>query len=229
MDGSRFDALSRALVAGSSRRAATRLIGAIALGAPLAFREPSETVAKHKKHKKKHKGASPTPPPCPEGTRRCGDQCLSVLICCDETDCAGGRTCQQGTCVCPANRPHGDCPGSGVCQECCDISDCRPPASDGQECQAGQCVCTFAGTRRCPDGLCGSCCDDSECRGGQQCLSFGSDRHCQCAPVGETLCHGLCIPTGCAAFCDAPCAADPTCCGGLSCKPDSAGTPRCLP
>ena len=72
MDGSRFDALSRTLVAGHSRRGLAHLLGG--LGLLELFGQPV-TLAKrkHKKHKKKHKRPPPSTciPDC--NGRVCGD------------------------------------------------------------------------------------------------------------------------------------------------------------
>src|SRR5262249_38343340 len=68
MDGSRFDAWSRALVTGHSRRGLTRLLGGLTLGSLVSRVDFAEIGAKKKKHKKhKRHAISPpvSPPPSP--------------------------------------------------------------------------------------------------------------------------------------------------------------------
>jgi hypothetical protein len=197
MDERRFDTLTLSL-AGSRRRA---LGGVLAAALGLLRATEAEDAAAHDltskckrksgeqkktclKRARKH-NASHSTLTCPAGQRPCRGACLSVLICCDESDCAGGRTCQQGTCACPAEKPQ-VCPGSTICQQCCTVADCRPdPYNDGQVCQNGQCACTKANTRRCPSGspfpgICGYCCDNSECVSPETCWNFFGDTNPTC-------------------------------------------------
>jgi hypothetical protein len=88
MDGSRFDALSRSLAAGHSRRGLTRLLGSLALGGASSRLGVAESEAK-KKHKPKKKAC----PPCK--TRKKG-KCKGLLP--DGSACTGG-TCQGGVCL----------------------------------------------------------------------------------------------------------------------------------
>jgi hypothetical protein len=234
MDGSRFDALSRSLVRGHSRRGLSQVLGGLVLSGLLTRRGLTEAAAKRKKKKKKRPTAPPvsppTPPPCPEGQKLCGGRCLSVLICCDDTDCAGGRTCQNGTCACPADKLH-LCPGSTVCQECCTVTDCRPDTfDDGQACTNGQCVCP-EGTRRCPSGsgtmagFCGQqCCTASDCTG----LAFCFRGFCRCNT--SAACLGFCASPECEGLCTLQCPAGVAigqpCCSGtdpLFCRPEFPG------
>jgi hypothetical protein len=166
---------------------------------------------------------------------------LSVLICCDASDCAGGRSCQQGTCACPGAKPH-ICPGSTVCQQCCTRADCGAQvANDGQVCQDGRCVCTLAGTQRCPSatfwsGTCGACCDHTDCSGAEVCTSvhLGFPVHPHCACETGATCNGACVSSSCAGLCNEPCPAgvEPGefCCSGpdsLMCFPDEGGGGFC--
>jgi hypothetical protein len=245
MDGSRFDAWSRTLVTAHSRRGLTRLLVGLAVGGPLAGLGRSETAAKPKRRKKKHQRptsppppVSPPPPPCPDGQRLCRGSCLSLLVCCDNADClpAGGRTCQNGTCACPPDKPRDDCPGSNtVCQECCRPEECQELGDlDGSTCVSGQCVCTNPTTRRCPvgtawAGVCGQCCDNAECSGGQRCLSTFGPPSCGCPD--DASCNGVCVPMPCAGMCGQVCSTvGASCCGNgaLTCQA-TLGEPLCLP
>ena len=244
MDAERFDALTRTFTGAGTRR---RALGGLLLGSLglLGWQSAEDTDAhdlkakckkksgdakkkclkKAKKHAAQH--ASEPTLTCPQGQRPCRGACLSVLICCDETDCAGGRTCQNGTCACPATKPH-ICPGSQVCRECCALDDCQPKAAgfDGLACQIGHCVCTRDGTRRCASGewqgWCGHCCDDSECSGLDCGTHSDSDvPHCGC--TGE-ICSGVCVDFDCKDKCFAQCppgvAIGQSCCTGLTCRPE---------
>jgi hypothetical protein len=270
VDEERFDHLARALGRRLPRRHVALLASGIlrglrvgALG--LLGSRPGEASAKNKrpcppcKTRKKGKckgllpdgaacaggtcqGGSCVAPPlsCPQGQRLCGGACLSVLICCNDADCAGGRTCQQGTCACPADRPH-VCAGSTICQQCCSVAECRPDSrNDGQLCQDGVCVCTVANTRRCPNGTgwagyCGSCCDSSECPGAEICYAGNEPQHCDCHT--GTVCEGVCVPFTCVAQCTSSCPAGVplggSCCGdgALTCQEEGGpgGPRRCLP
>ena len=182
MDGARFDTLTRFLTEARSRRGTLVAL----LGGTLSLVGLAETSAKKKKHKKKRqRPVSPPPqsppssPSCPEGQRLCRGTCLSVLICCTDDDCAGGRTCQAGTCACPLAKPH-ICPGSTLCQQCCVTADCTDTTSGAglPTCTNGTCTCVTGtycplgsgGGLGSPNGLCGECCDNAECpNGGQTC------------------------------------------------------------
>ncbi len=187
----------------------------------------------------------PSPAPCPEGQRLCRGACLSVLICCDASDCAGGRTCQAGTCACPPEKSK-LCPGSTICKECCVKADCTPFVTQTDTGVAtcsgdGVCVCAEPGTRYCADRRhCGSCCESTECTGGAICNNFNSDhRRCQClasedacVAAGRTGCVAATTEcnTGCGVLCN-PTFASPCPCGAdLACFPDPGTSDyRCAP
>src|SRR4051794_6713809 len=231
MDPIRFDSLSRELSFTRSRRGVVAAI----VGSALGLHGLSETVAKHKKkHKKKSpppppppgsspSPGSPPPPSCPEGQRFCRGTCQSVLICCDDTDCAGGRTCKAGTCGCPADKPR-LCPGSTICQQCCVKADCSENPNTGPgipECVANSCVCSQAGRRYCPNrGRCGTCCDDAECTNGERCTNpnAAAPIQCMCA-IGRRHCTAA-GRTGCI---DGDCCTDSTCANacGVFCNPNN--------
>jgi hypothetical protein len=193
MDGTRFDTLTRVLHDARSRRGVFSglLVGTLALvgvsveDATAKNCKKIQNKAKRKKCLAKAKGASPPPPSCPEGQRLCRGACLSVLICCDASDCAGGRTCQAGTCACPADTPH-VCAGSTVCRQCCVKADCTslPLSGEGiSECVSGVCTCPQPRTRLCPgtNGRCGTCCDSAECTNEQICYSFSGESKMACS------------------------------------------------
>ena len=244
MDGSTFDRLARAVSGASSRRRALGgLLGALGLlGARVdeAAAKNCKKITNKAKRKKclaKAKGTTPVPPSCPEGQRLCRGVCLSVLICCDENDCAGGRTCQDGTCACPAAKPH-ECDGSTLCRECCVRDDCPSRLSgDGLTCVNGQCTCTIRDTHRCPSGTnwsgaCGFCCGSGECSGGKECGSPPGEVPPRCLCVfGKVECNGVCVPLGCANLCNEQCPTgveiDQPCCSGtgaLVCRPEAQGS-----
>jgi hypothetical protein len=247
MDPKHFDAITRTLGTESSRRMTLGL----ALGGLVGAFDLLSTDGKKRKRKRKKKKASspPTSPPpnspppdpgltCGAGQRPCRGSCLSTSICCVDAECAGGRTCQDGTCACPADKPH-VCPDSTICQQCCHVDDCRPDGfpNDGQVCQDGTCRCTTAGTRRCPEGMCGECCSGDECGPGRWACTPHTNQHnvCHCS-------YGTCRDNFCLQIDDCHlglCAdecmiAGHTCCGSgkgrLVCQADVVdGQLRCLP
>jgi hypothetical protein len=99
MDDSRFDALARSLVSVGSRRHA--LGGFLASVLALVGSRTDEVSAKNckkiqNKAKRKKCLAKAKTLSCPAGQRPCRGACLSVLICCDDTDCAGGGPASRG-------------------------------------------------------------------------------------------------------------------------------------
>src|SRR5262245_27981793 len=76
MDAARFDALSRAFVAGHSRRGVTRLLGGLAIAGSLVGPGSTETQAKHK-HKKKHKKCAQAGQPTNKKHKQC---CRGLVV-----------------------------------------------------------------------------------------------------------------------------------------------------
>jgi hypothetical protein len=117
MDGSRFDALSRALADVHSRRSLPRFLGGLTLAGSLGLLNPNESTAsrrkRHKRHKR-HKHTTPSSPPCTPSCagKQCGDDgCAgSCGTCPPESTCVNGflttNVCQGGTCQ-PATFPCG--------------------------------------------------------------------------------------------------------------------------
>jgi len=161
MDGTQFDLLTRAL--GSRRVAVGGVLGSGLVGlCGLLRHEPAKAKRKHKKKKRK----------CKAGTKKCGKTCKPSTSCCNNADCASGRTCQDGVCDCPSGTK--DC--GGVCLECCDAGDC----SDDLFCLFGECQ-TGAGT--CPSGadVCVDPSPNQPCNGNTFCFCFTTT-------VGATRC-----------------------------------------
>ncbi len=256
MDETRFDTLARIFGTARSRR---RALGGLIAGAfgllswpgveDATAHDLSKTCKKKSgkakkkclKRAKKHAATHPTGLSCPSGQRPCRGACLSVLICCDDSDCAGGKTCQQGKCACPPARPH-VCSGSTVCRQCCTRADCGSRSgNDGQVCQVGQCVCTSGNAERCPSGTlwsgtCGTCCDHTDCSGAEVCtiIHLGFEVHAHCACTTGATCNDVCVSASCAGLCNEPCPAgvEPGefCCSGsdpLLCFPAQGGGGFC--
>jgi hypothetical protein len=179
MDEQRFDALTRSLTRAHARRGALVAV----LGGALGLLGLAETTAKHKKRKKKHKTTSPPPPStcipscagkvC--GSDGCGGTC--------GIPCTGGKTCQDGLCVCPGGTRF--CPTPELCQSCCANADC---AAGAPTCESGTC-CTAQGD---PCTTSAPCCGASQCRA----IPGGGDRCC--VEAGESCADGIiCCSTIC--------------------------------
>ncbi|HEU5430520.1 MAG TPA: hypothetical protein VFU81_02590 [Thermomicrobiales bacterium] len=177
------------------------------------------------------------PNDCPPGQRRCQGQCVPAT-CCGDTDCAGGRVCRQGSCVCPPDKPH-VCAGTSGCRQCCGDLDCsNAPTAGAPTCDRGVCACPITGTHYCPGrGVCGLCCANADCGGGMQC--GGAPLVCSCDSVPNTVqCQGTCVDAQCESQCARSCATPgAVCCGSgdraLICQfAPEQGDPnkhRCLP
>jgi hypothetical protein len=179
-----FDQLSRLVGQGATRRALLELAAALGLS-PLLV----DAKKRRKKNKKKCKGGTkkcgkrciPSNQCCRHGDcpaaapRCCQGACLTVE-CCTSADCRGGKTCPDGTCACPPERPL--CPD--VSTEVC----CAPtPGYEVSQIICGSagptpiCGCTYPAVGNCAPG-----CTATDC-------SLRGD--CSNPPSRETLC-GLC-------------------------------------
>ena len=70
MDGSRFDALSRSLAPGHSRRALTRVLSGLTFSGTLARCGVTETAAKGKHHQRHGQAQGKKKKPCPPCKKR---------------------------------------------------------------------------------------------------------------------------------------------------------------
>ncbi len=186
MDSERFDQITRALAAGTSRRRVLRgLTGGVlgTLAGALGLRQAE---------------AGPPPKHCKFQDYACrfNTNCCS-LNCCNRVCCGEGQACVGGQCVAAACTPT-TCTALGL--ECgtapngCDGTlACGTCTGTGESCINGQCVCTAepltttCGTRQCGTATnncgqtvtCGSCTGIGEsCQNGQ----------CVCAPDNVTAC-----------------------------------------
>jgi hypothetical protein len=77
--------------------------------------------------------------------------------------CDNGMECQtDGTCACPAAKPH-FC--DGLCRECCSEAHCGNQFS-GKTCDHNKgsvCVCSHEHNQDCGDGICWPCCTSDHC------------------------------------------------------------------
>lgn len=131
MDGERFDAMTRALTAATTRRRALRLLGGTVLGTLVAgVTRPAQALA-----------ACSVDADCPNG----GNPCTADL-------------CQDGRCVHPPLPDGTVCPDGGnpCTADYCQAGMCiHPPKADGESCGDGR-ICTsghccLAGTTFCAD------------------------------------------------------------------------------
>ena len=126
------------------------------------------------------------PCPCPENQISCsgeGDDCVTGN-CCFDTDCTGGKTCQNHTCTCPT----GQKPCNDTCisaTSCCTNSDCA-----GGSCNSFH-ICECPPGKKSCHGTCiddTGCCENTDCGSG----NCNSSHICDCAP-GQKLCNYTCI------------------------------------
>jgi hypothetical protein len=92
MDETRFDALTRSLTSGTTRRGLGRLLGSLTLGGVLAtWLSPAETQAKKKNNDNDKKKS------CPSCKKKKDGKCKANKP--DGTACENGGQCQSGSCV----------------------------------------------------------------------------------------------------------------------------------
>ena len=187
MDKVKFDALTRAFATGTSRRTAIKGLFGGAVGVAVAGTHLSGARA----------GRDMT---CTPGT---------VLSDCPLQNECESATCADNSCV-YSGGCQGECCG-GVCQECCDSSDC-----DGCEvCDSGTCIfaCTdcqecegINGSATCVDRSDGICCGGTWIPDGQCCDTL------DCLEPVATFCSSVaCIANLCTVIPDCP--DDQLCCG----------------
>lgn len=222
MDGRRFDALTRTVGSGHSRRQVLRglLGGAVAtIGTAVpagAARRPAPT---------------PRPPSCPgqqtwqngactcpPNTTGCGPECCPAgAQCCDNACCYGycygeelccssaqewcdvtGECCPSGEICCPG---YGCRAPEACCTPSCDGSTCGSDGCGGicacsgdKVCEESTCVCP-SGTMLCGDGICRQCCEFSN--QSEECAATqGGEASCwACSAVdGPGTPAGVCGP-----------------------------------
>ncbi len=192
MDKVKFDALTRAFATGTSRRTAIKGLFGGAVGVAVATTRLDRA------------GAQGTP--CTPGT---------VLQDCPLQNECEWATCEQGveteSYFCEY---HGGCQGEccgGVCQECCDSSDC----GGCEVCDSGTCIYACSecqecegtnGSSICVDRSGGICCGGTWVEGGQ-CCDTGD-----CIEVNATFCSSVaCLDNLCTVVPECP--DDTQCCG----------------
>lgn len=223
MDGQRFDALTRALAAGTSRR---RLLGVTLASAVAAI--GGAILPRSGRAEGAFCGVT-----CADSGENCDGATDGCYTCCDPlcvdltsdvfncgncgVVCAGGEyaVCINGGCFlqCPA--------GSTPCG---DGSYCADLTSDMDNCQSCGSACVSPNDACCPDGCawldrqvnncgaCGNVCDDGfDCCGGSCVAIAGDDRFCgscdvACSPgqrCENGVCGEICAPG--TVFCDPDC------------------------
>lgn len=201
MDDRQFDAFSRALAGGETRRTVLQRLAAagLAIAAPLLAMHNAEAKRRKKKGKKRRKQENTIPQPacpsCPAGKQCVSGACVTP---CQNGACGACQTCQAGACVTEANGTA--CDTSNLCA----ISTCQSGACTVQEqhtCFPSDNVCLQA-TCNPATGFCedapraeGYPCDTAEicmfthgnCDGAGSCVSNPiscSDSRAQCCPSG---------------------------------------------
>lgn len=247
MDARHFDALTRTLTDGGTRRALLSLLAALPIpGGLVALFDLDATEAKgrRKRRKKRHKhgkgnGRRRKTRRCkaPSRAKTCANRCGIIKNPCKKRVNCGSCVCEPTCPVCQACNP-----STGACepdpQQIGD--DCGAP---GQVCQAdGQCACdetSCAPCERCQgDGSCSLPCDGEGCCAEGNCVAGFATGACgrdgadcvACTGPGRT-CGGGGTPGVCGCT-PSPCPAGANCgtladgCGGrVRCGPDACAQP----
>jgi hypothetical protein len=213
MEDHRFDALTRSMASGGSRR--SMLKGLLGLGAAVASVRGTEAARR----------PTPTPKPvrcpgnqswdgascvCPDGQTACGPECCTpgVSVCCDNACCTG--TCHGEEICCPTVTIL--CGDSCIAGDCCVDEDCGPNGTCTLETHTCVCIPDCEGSTCGSDGCggtCGDCPRDQICNGGAcECISghlCNADcqecceaAHCSEKYGGDTECW-RCAPNHCRA------------------------------
>lgn len=155
---------------------------------------------------------------CPPDTKACGNRCIPMTACCENSDCGRCEKCSAGACVpqtatedlkneCPDNVTckTGRCDGRGGCGNspngsqtvgCRDPGSCNGTAETGPDtCQNGQ--CQRGQTRQCSKPYYG--CANDRCADkcpaarpfdtGSECISCGGPGQRCCPGARETRCR----------------------------------------
>lgn len=223
MDAARFDTLTRAIGAGTTRRALTALLAPL-LGVLALTGAAPEAEARKKKRRRRRKNAR-IEGPCGDGGGK-ANRCKKNRHCCtgyckkrkSRRKKNGKRRKVRGRCRC---RKDG--------QRCTDDRNCCVERT-GRSCIEGTCRPPCAGS--CPDG----CCDGETCLPGDTDAACGTDGEiCQVCDDGnvcttDTCVGGECVSTpvsgepapGCATICCQDADGAPACCaaGVTVCQPN---------
>jgi hypothetical protein len=149
VDANRFDSVTRALQAGSPRRAALSLL----LGGALGLTSLADGAAKKGKGKGKGKGKKKKK--CGNGKKLCGNRCIAQTDCCTDSDCnrCAREICQDGVCDCHPSliRSNGVCGTFTGCKsaglivqdsfECCSDEAFTDQESGQTRCLPGKFEC----------------------------------------------------------------------------------------
>ena len=169
MDGPRFDAWTRTLARGRSRRGALRVLAGGGLGALLAHRAASRGTAQ-------------------EAQAVCG---LVGEPCRVNGECCHGNACRDGTCQC-ARVNYTNC--NGRCRDLRTNENhcgaCNTPCEAGQTCCRGRCVDPQTDQLHC--GACGNACGREQACAGGACgpacsggVTTGPTQCCSCRLAGQ--------------------------------------------
>ncbi len=242
MDGPRFDDLTRALGAASSRRTLLRATVTAAIGV-LGLRRvetahaqacvalgarcgPTNQCCSGECHGRKCR--------CRPNQQECGGACFDPCPAGNVRDATCACACPGGTVSCA-----GECRGPGTFED--DVQNC---GACGNHCPAGACE-----RATCLDGECGVEVDpalvDTACTPGDLCFEngvCGADGDCVGTPKDCGNCRicqgGQCFPRPdgspclggafrcCGGFCIEPCGIDQECCGGACYEPCPTGATR---
>ena len=172
---------------------------------------------------------------CGSSEKCSGNKCVDL---CSGVTCSGGKTCKQGTCSCPADKP--DWNGSACYKDMC--GNCKSyEYCSGNKCvlQAGKCYTDndCDGSDKCQSNSCVSACISNPCSGKTpQCLGVSHKPVCTCTSTscgaGYTCNTTVCKSTG-------SCSSDNDCDKAMACvsgqcknvcapNPCSGKTPQCL-
>ena len=220
MDGTRFDALTRTLALGQTRR---RMLGALTGVFAAALTASAGAATKRRRGEICRKDGECASGVCGpkdgSGRRRCaagtGDSCTDPSEC-PNGDCLGGTCCTgadfcEGSFCCDPNRPPTAtcCPDTGQCCECFFRQD---PGDERTECCTSVCK-----------SLTNSPTEDECCRGDEICINGGccwTGQVCEDRCCATRCCNGACCVEGeeCVV---APGASEESCQAVRSCSDDA--------